>query len=310
MKNPVDVKAFRRALGQFPTGVTVITTLDKAGEPIGVTASSFNSVSIDPPLILWSIDKSAYSAPIFEHSSHFSVNVLGKEQVTTSNQFAGRGEEKFTGIAYQSGKSGCPLLENCAAQFECETWNVYQGGDHLIIVGEVVDYRHEESALPLVFCRGSYAIAMQHPSSMKREQLELRENGFLGDYLPYLLHMAFTHSSAQLYPRLMEQCHVTPEEWRVFTLLADYGPIAEEDLAQMVMQPMDIFKATADWMIGKGHIYYFDEHLLALTDTGRALSTELFAIAKEHEIAVLSTLSEQAATELKQSLKAIGGMIN
>ena len=97
-----DKKAFRYALGQFPTGVTVITTLDEEGNPIGVTASSFNSVSMDPPLVLWSVGRNAYSSKIFEQAEHFIVNVLAESQVDISNTCARQGEDKFANIQYLS----------------------------------------------------------------------------------------------------------------------------------------------------------------------------------------------------------------
>jgi flavin reductase (DIM6/NTAB) family NADH-FMN oxidoreductase RutF/DNA-binding MarR family transcriptional regulator len=309
MDTAFDIKDFRRALGQFPTGVTVITTRDKGGDPIGVTASSFNSVSIDPPLVLWSVDKGAYSAGIFENSSHFAVNVLGKDQVATSNKFAGRGEDKFNGVAYQQTESGCALLENCAAQFECKTWNVYEGGDHLIIVGEVIDYRHEQLTSPLVFSSGSYAVSMQHPSSMKRDLVELNKDGFLSDYLPYLLHRAFNRSSNDLYSRLEQHAGVSPDEWRVLTLLMDNGATGMHDLAHMVMQPENIFQSTAEAMVSRGNVEVIDGDQLALTDAGRVVSNELFAIAREEEAAVLSVLSAEQAASLKDGLRKIHGNI-
>lgn len=302
----IDLREFRRALGQFPTGVTVITTVDDKGEPVGVTASSFNSVSIDPPLVLWSVDKSAYSAALFEKSTHFAVNVLSKDQVDISNRFAGRGEDKFAGVNFSQGAGGCALLDHSAAQFECETWSVYDGGDHLIVVGEVVNYRHSESTSPLVFAQGSYAVSMQHPCSMKRPEDGLQKEGFLDNYLLYLLHAAFTRASSKLYPRFMSECGITPEEWRVFTLLSEKSSIAEEQLARMVMQPLNVFRQTAERMMTKGHVTTDAEGYFGLTEAGSALSEALFTIAKEHEASVLKELPEETVIGLTAGLKAIG----
>ena len=157
-----DKKAFRYALGQFPTGVTVITTLDEEGNPIGVTASSFNSVSMDPPLVLWSVGRNAYSSKIFEQAEHFIVNVLAESQVDISNTCARQGEDKFANIEYKSGLGGCPVLADTAACFECKTWQLYDGGDHIIVVGEVVNYKNNQALKPLVFARGSYAVTAPH----------------------------------------------------------------------------------------------------------------------------------------------------
>lgn len=161
-----DAKDFRCALSQFPTGVTVITAIDKEGEPVGVTASSFNSVSIDPALVLWSLDKGAFSLDIFKNCSHFAVNVLAENQMNISNNFASRGTDKFSNIDYHAGVGGVPVLDQYAAQFECKNWAVYEGGDHLILVGEVVEYRYSD-AKPLVFACGGYAISAPHPDTKK-----------------------------------------------------------------------------------------------------------------------------------------------
>lgn len=160
----IDPKDFRRALAQFPTGVTVVTAIDANGQPVGVTASSFNSVSMDPPLILWSIDKNAFSAATFCTTAYFAVNILSEEQMALSNRFAGRGEDKFKDVAWTPGLGGCPLFDGLAAKFECKSWNVYDGGDHFIVVGEVKGYSYENTQAPLVFARGSYAVSARHPA--------------------------------------------------------------------------------------------------------------------------------------------------
>lgn len=152
-----DPRDFRQALGQFPTGVTVITARGPEGRPMGMTASSFNTVSIDPALILWSVDKSAYFADILGESTYFAVNVLSAEQAGISNKFASKNTDKFDGIEFTNGLGDAPLLANCIAQFECKTWQLYEGGDHIIVVGEVMAYKSDASLSPLVFSQGTYA---------------------------------------------------------------------------------------------------------------------------------------------------------
>ncbi len=158
-----DPKLFRQALGKFPTGVTVVTANDSGGAPVGVTASSFNSVSIEPPLVLWSIDKSARSAGAFVNADYFAVNVLTDAQVDVSNRFASRGEDKFGDIGYETNSYEVPLLDGCAARFECKTWSVYDGGDHDIIVGEVLAFECSNERKPLLFSEGSYGVTAAHP---------------------------------------------------------------------------------------------------------------------------------------------------
>lgn len=300
-----DVRGFRRALGQFPTGVTIITTKDQNGEPIGVTASSFNSVSVSPALVLWSVDRSAFSASIMENAEHFAVNVLSKSQVDMSNRFAGRGEDKFAGIDYSESPHGSPLFKDCSAQFECKTWNVYEGGDHLIIVGEILDYRHDESQAPLVFACGSYAVSMQHPASVASDTLKVPGDGLLGDYMLYLLRVAYTKCSTKLYPELMAKHGIAPEEWRALTLLADAGKAESSDLAKMIGQPVDVFKATAERMQSKGYINVLAEDQIKLTEEGRLMTNRLFEIAQSQEKVLLEGLNDQQIRELKDGLKNV-----
>jgi flavin reductase (DIM6/NTAB) family NADH-FMN oxidoreductase RutF len=153
----IDKQEYRKTLGQFPTGVTVITTLSDTGEPVGMTASSFNSVSMDPPLILWSIDHRAHSLEIFENCKHFAINILSDQQKDVSNLFASTGADKFKDTEFTEGVGKSPLLPNCIAQLECRTWNTYDGGDHTIIVGEVMACTHDETQSALLFYQGDYA---------------------------------------------------------------------------------------------------------------------------------------------------------
>lgn len=151
-----DPKAFRNALGQFATGVTVVTTIDKNGNKIGMTANSFSSVSLDPMLVLWSIAKSCKVFDAFHEASHFAIHVLKAGQKDISNQFASPCDDRFAGIVTREGVGGVPLLEDYCAVFECELENRYEGGDHVILVGKVVNFDNRGDA-PLVFHAGRYA---------------------------------------------------------------------------------------------------------------------------------------------------------
>ncbi|WP_426357519.1 flavin reductase [Pseudocolwellia sp. HL-MZ19] len=298
-----DIRDFRSALGQFPTGVTVITALDDKGQPIGCTASSFNSVSIDPALVLWSVDKSAFSAEIFRNAEYFAVNVLSEDQVAISNCFAGRGEDKFKDVSYESGLGGAPLFEGCGAQFECKTWNVYEGGDHLIIVGEVQKYSHNDSLSPLVFSSGSYAVASPHQGT-RTENIAKSGNEFLEDYLLYLLHSTISKGHQHLYPRFMEDCDVTPEQWRILTILSQSRVISDEALSAEVARPVNILSQTLQLLSEKGLVKYTD-NLVSLTAQGTAMQSKLFSIAKDHEKSLLSDLNDTQIAALKDALKAI-----
>ncbi len=160
--NPaLDAREFRNALGSFATGVTIITTKDENGY-VGTTASSFNTVSMDPPLILWSIDKRARALPAYEQGGHFCVNVLADDQMELSNRFARQQDDKFSGVDYKVNQHDIPMLEGCSTRFQCKTKYLYEGGDHMIIVGEVLDFDTSERD-GLLFHNGRYAVSESHP---------------------------------------------------------------------------------------------------------------------------------------------------
>jgi 3-hydroxy-9,10-secoandrosta-1,3,5(10)-triene-9,17-dione monooxygenase reductase component len=156
----LDPRAFRAALGSFATGVTVITARAPDGTPVGLTANSFNAVSLDPPMVLWSLAKKALSLPVFSTATHWAVHVLAADQEALSGRFARSGGDKFAGLALANGEGGVPLLAGCAARFQCRTAFQQEGGDHIILVGEVLAFDREERA-PLVFHAGGYVQAVR-----------------------------------------------------------------------------------------------------------------------------------------------------
>jgi len=152
-----DVQEFREALGTFATGVTVITTMSDSGAPVGFTANSFCSVSLEPPLLLFCLDRGSYSFNHFQQTGHFAVNVLTELQEDVSANFARPSEDKWRHADYDICSVGCPVFADALAVFECRTHAVHDGGDHIIVVGEVVRYSHEADGGPLLYYRGRYA---------------------------------------------------------------------------------------------------------------------------------------------------------
>jgi 3-hydroxy-9,10-secoandrosta-1,3,5(10)-triene-9,17-dione monooxygenase reductase component len=150
----------RRALGSFATGVTIITTRSEDGQPVGLTVNSFNSVSLNPPLVLWSLANSSRSHEAFQKAGYWAVHVLATNQQELSGRFARTGQDKFAGLEWDEGVGGIPLLRDCTARFQCRAAFQYEGGDHLIFVGEVVEFDWTETA-PLVFHAGRYAHAIR-----------------------------------------------------------------------------------------------------------------------------------------------------
>ena len=155
-----DRKAFRQALGTFATGVTIVTAWDEITDaPVGVTASSFNSVSVDPPLVLWSVGRNALSAKVLISAKRYAIHVLHSGQSEIANRFARSGADKFGPTDYERDAAGVPILKTFASRFDCELHDVHGGGDHHIIVGRVVGICHGTGD-PLVFHGGRYASAL------------------------------------------------------------------------------------------------------------------------------------------------------
>jgi flavin reductase (DIM6/NTAB) family NADH-FMN oxidoreductase RutF len=151
----VDPRDFRNALGTYATGVTIITAMGPDGKPYGLTCNSFASVSLNPPLVLWSLGMYSQGLPIFQNASHFAVNVLGASQQALAAQFAKASADKFAGVAWRPGVGGAPLLADSVACFQCRAANRYYGGDHVIFLGAVEAYSYNGKE-PLLFARGGY----------------------------------------------------------------------------------------------------------------------------------------------------------
>ena len=166
-----DTRAYRQALGRFPTGVAVITCADD-DELAGLTINSFSSVSLDPPLVLWSADKGSRSLALFRKATAFAVNILAADQMAISNRFARSGGEKFANLAWTPGLEGAPLLTGVSASFECLREAEHDAGDHVVIFGRVASYRNFARS-PLLFALGRYGVTLDHPdvvdSSLRNE---------------------------------------------------------------------------------------------------------------------------------------------
>jgi flavin reductase (DIM6/NTAB) family NADH-FMN oxidoreductase RutF len=163
-----DTRDFRRSLGKFATGVTVITTRAADGHPVGFTANSFSSASLDPPLVIWNLARTSANLEHFERCSHYAVNVLSHDQMELSQRFAKSTADKFDAVDFEDGVGGAPLLPGCCAWFECINETRYPGGDHLIFVGRVERFSRAERA-PLLYHGGHYGLLTRHPDSPERK---------------------------------------------------------------------------------------------------------------------------------------------
>jgi len=156
-----SAQEFRAALGMFATGVTIVTARSAQGQVIGLTANSFNSVSLAPPLVLWSLSRAAASLPVFSGGSHYAINILAADQKALAERFASKGADRWLGVTFDEGAGGAPLLHGAAATFECFNRSRHEEGDHVIFVGEVERCTRRLGASPLLFHGGRYYT--EHP---------------------------------------------------------------------------------------------------------------------------------------------------
>lgn len=152
------LRNFRDALGHFATGVAIITTEGPDGAPIGLTVNSFASVSLDPPLVLWSLDRASDRFDAFMRAEHYAVNILGDANQTLSHRLSRKGKFTLEGEPVRTSPHGAPMLTCAIASFECRIEQRHEGGDHVIFVGRVLDFSHTSHGRPLVYYRGRYRV--------------------------------------------------------------------------------------------------------------------------------------------------------
>lgn len=305
--NNFDSKAFRTALGTFTTGVTIITATAQDGTPVGITANSFNSVSLDPPLVLWSLAKNANSLPVFTESKFWNVHVLSVEQEALSGRFASRGEDKFAGLKLDEGLTTAPLLPNCTARFQCRTAFMHDGGDHIIFIGEVLGF-DQSAHPPLVFQSGQYALAARKP----REEVRLTssepppECSYTEDLLGYLLGRAHFQLVNRLQVLLNEQGLDQPQFFILSVLCIRDGLTLDGINEYIAYTGSTVDLADMELLIKGGHVV-IEQGRYRLTADGREASLHQIAQAKAVEQDVVEALGLGDAMALKLLLKRVIG---
>jgi 3-hydroxy-9,10-secoandrosta-1,3,5(10)-triene-9,17-dione monooxygenase reductase component len=295
MTQAFDPTEFRKALGTFATGVTIITTRTADGAPVGLTANSFNSVSLSPPLVLWSLANTSASLDIFRKAEYWAVHVLATDQEELSGRFARRGIDKFAGLDIETGQGGTPLLRGCAARFECRTAFQYEGGDHLIFVGEVLGFDRAESA-PLVFHGGKYAHATRRDGPDVKPRAAHLAGSFSEDFLGYLLGRSHFRFFAQL-RQALEAEGLSDMEFYVLSTLTLKPVVTASELAEGMAGVLDdrrklaldslVTRQLADTRAEDGIAYELTAH-------GRDVALGLISRAKALESQVLERLGPDA----------------
>lgn len=301
-----DQQEFRRTLGTFTTGVTVITARAADGTPVGVTANSFNSVSLNPPMVLWSLAKSSRSLVAFNESEHWAVHILSVEQDTLSNRFARSGENKFDGVATVSGAGGVPLLPGCTARLQCKTSFRYEGGDHIIFVGEVLDFDRSEVP-PLVFHGGRYAVATsksaEHALSGAAPDASA---SFSENFIGYLLARAHFQFYSQVRPHVQRR-GLTDSEYFLLTVLSVKQQCGVDDLnTRFGYTGHVITPALVRGLADRGLLTCWHEgghEACALSDSGRETVLHIIAAAQAIASSMQAQLGDWETVSLKNLLK-------
>lgn len=277
-----DPKAFRRALGNFATGVTIITAEGGDGEKVGVTASSFNSLSMDPPLILWSSMKNARSCEIFESASHFAVNILASDQMDMSNHFARQQEDKFAGFDWGKGLGGAPIFPNCAGRFQCETYDKLDGGDHWIFIGKVIKF-DDFGRAPLCFHQGSYSMVFSHPGAGSKQNADVDKvptDGRMGNHKFFMMLRAIRAYQDRYQPKVTA-LDVNLIESRCLLVMSDMPGLDAGKLAIHVNAPLEEVDAALVNLSQRGMVVTQD-NAFSLTDVGQAKADECWEVAGAH----------------------------
>ncbi|MFI5013158.1 MAG: flavin reductase [Hyphomicrobiales bacterium] len=304
--DPADEqRAFRRALGQFATGVAIMTA--RAGDRlVGVTANSFSSVSLDPPLVLWSLELKAQSLPVFREASHFAVNVLAVDQVALSTRFARSSPDKFEAADWTPGRSGAPLIEGVAAQFECARKAEHEGGDHVILVGHVERFTRFDREV-LLFAHGRYGLAVDHPAVdvARRTLVETGDPHPLDDFLLPLLFRAYEQLS-NAFEQHREAEGLTVNQSRILACLAAHTGSSIEALSRLSYVGLATTEDAVAALLSSGLAAMRPPGILDITAEGRSRLAGIVTRARELEAEKLAGIPASDLAALRRALIALG----
>lgn len=296
-----DRRALRDAFGSFATGVTIVTTAGPQGAAVGLTANSFSSVSLEPPMVLWSLARTSGSIEAFREGAHFAVHILSAEQEALSTRFASKVVDRFEGLALDRGPDGIPMLQDCMARFTCRTVYQYEGGDHVIFVGEILDFSHS-ARKPLVFHGGRYGLLMPKQGSAVDEPSNLSPDDLL-----YQVSNAYFRTRQAVTDDLAQHGWAA-EEYAVLSIIGrEDGLCVPEIVARSeLLRGRAISEEVVDKLVSLGLLHEVDDAegrvRMGLTPAGRRAVVELIAIRKSSEADVQRALDPSEVHLLKHLL--------
>lgn len=296
-----DRRSFRSALGRFATGVTIITARGADGRPVGVTANSFNSVSLDPPLVLWSLDRNSSSLEAYESADEFAIHVLGIEQEHLSNRFATRGVDKFEDM--HVGHAGVPLLDGCAARFHCRKVQRHDVGDHILFIGEVMDFDTRVGA-PLLYLQGKYGEAGRREAAELGYDFEAARlgKGAILNLFSYVYVRILGRVRAELDALGMQESASI-----VLNALAD-GMTALKDIQQFALDRDYEFSAEEQGALVQQGLIAMENDSVRLLPLGREVYGRLLTTLKDVEDRLIGEFTPGELSEARHFLARIGNL--
>lgn len=301
-----EKRILRNALGSFATGVTIVTTRSEDGNDLGRTANSFSSVSLDPPLILWSLSKTSSAFTAFKKSNYFAVHILAADQDSLSGAFASSSANPFDRMDVKRGHDEIPLIEDCAARFECKTTYQYEGGDHIIFVGEVVDFQHS-STPPLLFHGGQYGRLVSHQKN--EYSFASRADSLNPDDFIYLISRVFYKIREKAVSERKRR-GLSDAQYAVLTLLGHEDGRTYDEIYRIGRARGDEVNHETLLDLEKLGLISQDtdknkNSTVRLTDNGRRVMIEIVALLKASEAQCLAPIDDNETRILKQLLSKL-----
>lgn len=297
-----DSREFRRCLGQFSTGVTVVTA-HVAGALMGITANSFSSVSLDPPLILWAVDKKSSRGAAFQAATHFAINVLAEDQIAVSRQFGHASPDQFAGLEWQPGDNGAPLLAGAAAAFECTREALHEAGDHVIVIGRVTRALLFDRRV-LLFSQGRYRIPADHPDDViQAKSAEVPQAALNSSLLLSDLFRA-NHRLSAAFARFREG--MTRDQHRVLVGIERHPDITFDELTQETFLGVQATDDAVAVLLADGSISQVGGKF-NLTAHGRARRVELVQHLADMERDLLKDVPDTLQKAGQQVLRILAG---
>lgn len=295
-----DPRAFRRSLGQFATGVTVMTTAHQ-GQQFGMSVNSFAALSLDPALVLWSIRKESTSLAAFRASGHYAVNILAEDQADVSNLFAKPGDARFSTVPWTPGRFGAPLLDGVICTFECQLHQVIDGGDHDILVGRVEEYACY-SGKPLLFAQGRYSATEELPPAPLCETVTgaawLKDATMLRQ-----LHFA-SHLMSSRFDRARQQTGDSVAEFRIYGWLRS-EPMLQSALCQWLYLGDSEMQDALTQLQERGHLTRASDGRLSLTPAGQRHSERNADSVHQFESQMFSDVSPADLQVARRVLRSL-----